>query len=244
MAASRVTKALVWGTIGTNIYICGKWHAPAAVPREVAQNPTSSAYRAAQSKQREYMFNNYTLSRKNIEEGRWHTLITSAFSHVRLVHLGLNMFMLHEASKIATYVGLGPGRLAVLALGSALGGSFGALFDSYKSTQAGQPDIPGLGASGMVQGMLMATMLAAPWLPMRVMFIPVDISYRMVVVGFLAWDMYNLAEQRTAGRAKESWLHPGSYVGYAAHLGGAVFGAAFYLVSMRRGRAGLPLRFK
>lgn len=243
MAASRVTKALVWGTIGTNIYICGKWYAPAAVSPEAANHPDSRPYRATLAKQRDYMYNNYTLSRKNIEEGRWHTVITSAFSHQGLVHLGFNMFMIREASKIASYVGLGPGRLAVLALGSALGGSFGALCDSYTSTEAGQPDIPGLGASGMVQGMLMATMLAVPWLPMQIMFIPIDLSYRTFVVGFLAWDMYNLYEQRMAGQRKESWLHAGSYIGYAAHLGGAAFGALFYLVAMRRGRL-LPLRFQ
>lgn len=149
--------------------------------------------------------------------------------------------MINQATEIAMFVGLGPLRLGALALGSALGGSLGALYDNTQRIRAGQPDTPGLGASGVVQGMLVATMLAAPLLPMQLFFVPVSFAYRTLVGGFLAWDMWKLYEERSQGARKKTWT-TGSYVGYAAHLGGAAFGAAFYLVAMRRGGPGLLLK--
>ncbi|KAJ4387800.1 hypothetical protein N0V93_008402 [Gnomoniopsis smithogilvyi] len=239
MSASRyAVQTLKWSAIGTNLYIFGKWNVfrpPIEAKRDGKYDPNSRAYIAAQLLHQRYMFDNFTISRRNVDEGRWYTMLTSALSHKDLTHLAVNMFMLHQATSIGTYVGLGPIRLATLALGSALGGSVGALYDNTQRIRAGEPDVPGLGASGMVQGMLVATMLAAPRLPMQIFFIPIDISYRAVVGGFLAWDMYKLYEERRRGdRKKSGWS--GSYVGYAAHLGGAAFGAAFYLVAMRRGR--------
>lgn len=93
MATSRVAKGILWGTIGTNIYIWGKWH---VIPDMEAakQGRDSRAYKRAVTRHHEYMVDNYTLSRKNIAEGRWWTLLTSAFSHYDLAHLGINMLVL------------------------------------------------------------------------------------------------------------------------------------------------------
>jgi membrane associated rhomboid family serine protease len=57
--------------------------------------------------------------------------------------------------------------------------------------------------------------------------------YWVLVGGFVGYDMYRLYEQRSSGQRKQNWM--GAYVGYAAHLGGAAFGAAFYFLAMRRG---------
>lgn len=143
------------------------------------------------------------------------------------------MYIFKQSADVALALGISPARLAALSLGSALSGSAGSLLGRDKQ------DIPGLGASGMVQGMLVATMLAAPKLPVNVMFIPIDISYRTVVLGFIAYDLYNfIAEQRAGKKLQtDSWLLGTTYVGYAAHLGGAAFGAAFYFfLARRRGR--------
>lgn len=239
MATARyAVQTLKWSAIGANLYVFAKWNT-FTPPKESIKNgkvdPDSRAFVATKMLHQRYMLDNFTVSRHNVDEGRWYTVLTAAFSHKEITHLAVNMFMLYQASSIATYVGLGPLRLATLALGSALGGSVGALYDNTQRIRAGEPDVPGLGASGMVQGMLVATMLAAPLLPMQVLFIPVDIAYRTFVGGFLAWDMYQLFSERTqGGRKTAGWT--GSYVGYAAHLGGAAFGAAFYVVAMRRGR--------
>lgn len=55
--------------------------------------------------------------------------------------------------------------MAALALGSAVCGSLGSLYDYQQSARAGLPDPRGLGASGMVEGVMMATMLAQPRWP-------------------------------------------------------------------------------
>ena len=95
MATSTVAKGLLWGTIGANVYIWGKWH---IVPDAKAgkQGRDSHAYQMAQIRHVRYMTENYTLSRNNIAEGRWWTVITSAFSHHDLAHLGINMLVLRE----------------------------------------------------------------------------------------------------------------------------------------------------
>lgn len=95
MASSAVTKGLLWTTIGANVYVWGKWH---VIPDLAAakQGPDSYAYRQAQAKHLKYMDENYTLSRKNMAEGRWWTLITSSFSHIGMTHLGINMFILRQ----------------------------------------------------------------------------------------------------------------------------------------------------
>ncbi|KAI1261757.1 hypothetical protein F5Y18DRAFT_400372 [Xylariaceae sp. FL1019] len=230
----RSVRILSWSLIGCNLLVFAKWH---LVPTKPGSSQMQQRQQAAAHQY--HMLENYTISQRNIEQGRYKTLLTSAFSHKDIGHLAVNMFMLHQSCSIAAMVGLGPVRVGALALGSALAGSAGSLYDAKAMTKKGGPDTHGLGASGMVQGMLVGTMMAVPRLPMNLMFIPIPVAYRTLVLGFLGWDMYKLYEQRTSGRHKENWH--GSFVGYAAHLGGAAFGAVFYALSMRRGRLP-PLR--
>lgn len=63
--------------------------------------------------------------------------------------------------------------------------------------------------------------------------IPVELPYWAVVAGFVGYDMYRLYQEKTSGQKHVNWM--GSYTGYAAHLGGAAFGAAFYFLALRRG---------
>ncbi|ROW07455.1 hypothetical protein VMCG_03926 [Cytospora schulzeri] len=234
MATSQVAKGLLWGTIGANVYVFAKWH---IIPDAQAakQGPQSRAYHQAKENHRRYMHENYTLSRKNAAEGRWWTLITSAFSHSDLLHLGVNMMVLHTTANLgfSYLIGMGPLRMSALALGSAVCGSLGSLYDYNKAAEAGLPESSGLGASGMVEGIMVATMLAVPRLPMQLFPIPITMPYWVLVGGFVGYDMYRLYEQRSSGQRKQNWM--GAYVGYAAHLGGAAFGAAFYFLAMRKG---------
>ena len=95
MATSQVAKGLLWGTIGANIYVWGKWR---VLPDAEAakQGRDSHAWHMAKTRHAKYMNENYTLSRRNIAEGRWWTLGTSAFSHYDMAHLGINMLVLRE----------------------------------------------------------------------------------------------------------------------------------------------------
>lgn len=181
------------------------------------------------------MHENYTLSRQNMAEGRWWTLVTSTFSHNHPLHLIINMAILNTTANLgcSSLIGMSPARMAALALGSGVCGSLAFLYDSAMSSEgSGLPESAGLGASGMLGGTMMATMLAVPRLPMQLFPIPISVPYWVIVWGFFGFDLYGLYRQRSTGRRQENWL--GAYVGYAAHLGGAAFGAAFYLVAMRR----------
>lgn len=241
----HIIRALKWATVGTNVGIFVGWHlvlppkeAQTLGPGEPKPDLDHPAYRAKIAARTRFMTDHFVLSQRNIDEGRYYTLLTSAFSHQNFTHLGINMYMLHQSTIFGALVGLSPLRLSALALTSALGGSVAQLLD-YGSRE-GEHGVgrSALGASGMVQGMLVATACAAPLMPVFAMFIPIPIAYRTFVGGFLAWDAYNLYHTRS-GNEKTNWM--GSTVGYGAHLGGAVAGAAFYLVAMRRGKL-MPAR--
>ncbi|OQR81659.1 serine protease family S54 [Thraustotheca clavata] len=71
--------------IATNSIVFGMWNISHRSPR-LAQ----------------FMWNNFACSFQGVShERRWHTLLTSAFSHITLTHFGVNMFMLwHFGSSI------------------------------------------------------------------------------------------------------------------------------------------------
>lgn len=244
-------RALSWTTIGVNVYIFTRWNS-VLMPKEARITPTTTTdadLAKATAAHKRYMLEHYTLSLHNLREGRYATLLTSAFSHAALPHLAVNMLMLHQSASIAALLGLRPLAVTVLALASALGGSAGWLLDEATapaplSDQRGVGAGPAaaLGASGMVQGMLVATAAAAPRLQVQVLLLPVPVSYYVVVGGFLAWDLFALGAQRVTGERRRNWM--GATVAYGAHLGGAVAGGVFYLVAMRRGRMSLGLLWK
>lgn len=244
----KAIQALKWTTIATNVYIFAKWHIPVTAPSEDARSATPPSIKpvhdpatpARLTARHQYMVDHYTTSLRNLDEGRYYTLLTPAFSHQNPGHLFVNMYVLHSATNIAAVVGLGPLRLTALALTSALGGSVAHVLQEsrmHKDRREHGTRAQGAhGASAMVQGILVATACAAPLLPVNVMFIPIPIAYRTVVGAFMAWDLYGFYESlSTEGKAKKNWM--GLTVAYGAHLGGAVAGAAFYFVAMRRGRA-------
>lgn len=101
-------------------------------------------------------------------------------------------------------IGIGPIRLAVLGIGSAVCGSLGSLYDYQKTAEAGLTESRGLGASGMVEGVMMATMLAQPRWPVSGFrcnsFLSVHACYR---AGFRGAECGTaLFHSRTNSRAK------------------------------------------
>jgi membrane associated rhomboid family serine protease len=75
-----------------------------------------------------------------------------------------------------------------------------------------------LGASGAVMGMGSAAAFLSPFAPIAVMFIPMPLW--VATIGYVAADTYFLNSER-------------SKVGHAAHLGGFVFGVAYYASCLR-----------
>jgi membrane associated rhomboid family serine protease len=88
----------------------------------------------------------------SVAEGEWYRLVTSAFIHEGLWHLGGNMLLLFFLGRILE-PGIGTPRFVGVYVASLLAGSFGALLLS--------PDSLSFGASGAVFGVLGATFVIA-----------------------------------------------------------------------------------
>jgi membrane associated rhomboid family serine protease len=78
-------------------------------------------------------------------QDEYYRLITSAFLHAGLIHIGFNMFLLYLLGQILEPA-IGRVRFAALYFTSLLGGDFGALLVS--------PDAVTIGASGAVFGLM------------------------------------------------------------------------------------------
>jgi membrane associated rhomboid family serine protease len=77
-------------------------------------------------------------------------LITSAFLHENLIHIGFNMYLLYMLGQLLEPA-LGPVKFATIYFTALLAGSFGALVAT--------PNAPSLGASGAVFGLMGAAAL-------------------------------------------------------------------------------------
>jgi membrane associated rhomboid family serine protease len=94
----------------------------------------------------------YGLFGPSVASGQWYRLLTSAFLHEGLWHLGGNMLLLFFLGRILE-PGIGTPRFVALYVASLLAGSFGALLLS--------PESLSYGASGAVFGVLGATFVVA-----------------------------------------------------------------------------------
>ncbi|KAI9744882.1 MAG: hypothetical protein M1818_001807 [Claussenomyces sp. TS43310] len=111
-------------------------------------------------------YQNLVVSRENVREGRWWTLITHTFTHLEWWHLGVNMMSLWSLGRplvaffgaptfVVTWLVTGAGGAAV----SAYMPEIKRVAYQYKLISTPprrvlEPDIPGLGASGSICGML------------------------------------------------------------------------------------------
>jgi membrane associated rhomboid family serine protease len=85
-----------------------------------------------------------------VTHGEWWRLITSAFLHYGIVHLGLNMLSLYFGGRILETI-IGRWRFALLYLVCAVAGSAGALYVT--------PNAPSAGASGAIFGVFGALLV-------------------------------------------------------------------------------------
>lgn len=85
-------------------------------------------------------------------------------------------------------------------------------------------NIPTLGASGAVYGILLAFGFLLPRQPLYLMFIPVPVQARWVVLGYGALELLQALN-----------ANPADNVAHLAHLGGMVFGLLMLLYWKRNG---------
>lgn len=154
-------------------------------------------------------------------QGRFHTLVTAVFSHKDFFHLLTNMITFYFFSPTALGV-LGGGGFLRLYLG---GGVFSSMTHilwpyyvprqwpaKYKSNIY----TPALGASGAVNALVVYSIMLYP---RQIIYVNLLLPMPAALFGavFVLKDVYELHQG-------------GGHVGNAAHLGGAAFGAAFFLL--------------
>ncbi|MET3978435.1 membrane associated rhomboid family serine protease [Mucilaginibacter sp. UYP25] len=174
-------------------------------------------------------------------------IITYMFMHGGLTHILFNMFALYSFGPMLEYTlgskkffnyyfitGIGAYVLYMVVQAvqiHALTGAFTiphpeleASYFNYGGPENAQKlygimNFPMLGASGAIFGILVGFAMLFPNLEMMIMFIPVPIKAKYVVIGYIAIELFT-----GIGR------FAGDNVAHFAHLGGALFG--FLLIKL------------
>jgi membrane associated rhomboid family serine protease len=92
----------------------------------------------------------FVIARVFLEQGEWYRLVSCGFVHFGVIHVGFNMVLLYQLSRLIEPV-IGSLRFSLLYFASLLGGSLGALLLS--------PDAATGGASGAVFGLMAASVV-------------------------------------------------------------------------------------
>ncbi len=173
-----------------------------------------------------YLFSQYGFSMEAVSAGRFWTFFTSVFLHASPEHLILNMIALFFFGR-AVETELGTARFFLVFFGSAVFGDLLILL----MTQLGlyPVDIPTVGASGAIFGLLGTAMFTRP---LDLVFYPYLVPVPMVLVAIL-YILYNLAGFFYTVATGET-----TGISYISHLGGLGAGAVFGFAEARnRGRS-------
>jgi membrane associated rhomboid family serine protease len=143
---------------------------------------------------------------------QYDTIITSGFVHADLPHLIFNMvtfwFFAFPLEKQ-----IGPVRFALLYVLGLVVSDLGTYF-KHRS----DPQYASLGASGAISAVLFAAIVYFPWMKLFIIPIPLPIPAPLFAVGYVAYSWYSARQAR--GR-----------INHDAHLGGALFGLVFVLLT-------------
>lgn len=137
---------VLWSVIGTNVGIYGLWQYGINNYKQFGDPGTLN-----------FMFKHFMNSSDAWHNGRWHTLLTSAFSHKDLNHLGINMLVLYSIGQ-GVIEAVSASRFLLLYCGAGIAGSLGTLiYRNYlrpvlenRTGTRDPPSIGSLGASGIL----------------------------------------------------------------------------------------------
>ncbi|KAD4385366.1 hypothetical protein R6Q59_010420 [Mikania micrantha] len=178
---------------------------------------------------RRFMLQNFMIQLDNFKSGRLHTMITSAFSHIETGHIVSNMIGLYFFGKSIGYQ-FGPEFLLKLYLAGAFVGSafflvhHAFLTPSSKNRQVFDHDpskVPGLGASGAVNAIMLLDIFLNPKKTIYLEFI-IPVPAILLGIFLVGHDMMRILEGN-------------SQISGSAHLGGAAV-AAIAWARLRKGR--------
>ncbi len=140
------------------------------------------------------------------------TIVTSGLVHADLPHLIFNLvtfyFFAFQLEKQ-----IGGARFAALYLIGLVVSDAGTYFKHRND-----PDYASLGASGAISAVLFASIVYFPWQKLFIIPIPVPIPAPIFAIGYVAYSWYSSRQAR--GR-----------INHDAHLGGALAGLAFVLLT-------------
>lgn len=168
----------------------------------------------------EFMMNNFTVSAAGLLQGRVWTLVTSMFSHNMIWHILLNMIVLRDFGGALARM-LGDRSFLKFYFVAGIVSSLGHVLVSIFIM--GEPNLPALGASGAISGLILVFALLFP--RERIAFfglIPVPALVGALL--FIGLDVWGIIAQAGGG---------GLPIGHGAHLGGALTGIVYYFVSLR-----------
>lgn len=169
----------------------------------------------------QFMVANFLVSWSALLEGRIWTLLTSAFSHMLFLHFLINMLVLQSFGTILESI-LGPWRFLRFYIIAGLMGSLGHSLAS--AFILGRPDLPALGASGAVSGVVLTFSLLFPKEKILLFgLIPVPAIFGAIFAVCL--DLWGLSAQSKGH---------GLPIGHGAHLGGALAGLIYFIYLRRR----------
>ncbi|KAL7599722.1 RHOMBOID-like protein 12, mitochondrial [Lactuca sativa] len=178
---------------------------------------------------RKFMMQNFMIQLDNFKSGRFHTMITAAFSHIEVGHIISNMIGLYFFGRSIGQQ-FGPEFLLKLYLAGAFVGSafflvhHAFLAPSSKDRRLFEPDpskVPGLGASGAVNAIMLLDIFLYPTKTIYLEFI-IPVPAILLGVFLVGHDMMRILEGN-------------SQISGSAHLGGAAV-AAIAWARLRKGR--------
>lgn len=153
------------------------------------------------------------------EEGQWWRALTAIFSHGGILHLVVNTLALISFGPLVERK-IGPLKFAGL--------WFGAGFSSLLAHAIYRPEMPVVGASGSIFGILGLLMILAPRMRMLLFFFW---ETRILTFGVLYAAFVPILLQFEAG----------SFIAHEAHLGGMIFGTiAAFLVNAKKAILVMP----
>ncbi len=167
-----------------------------------------------------FMIENFLVSADALSAGRWWTLLTSEFSHLIFLHFFLNMYVLATFGPIVEAT-IGSGRYLTFYLIAAIVASLGHA--AVSAFLLGHPELPALGASGAISGVILLFCFLYPEARLLLLgIIPMPSLVGAAV--FVGLDVVGLIAQTEGG---------GLPIGHGAHLGGALAGTLYYLLVIR-----------
>lgn len=168
-----------------------------------------------------FMVENFLVSWDALVAGRTWTLLTSEFSHLWFLHFFINMYVLASFGPIVENT-IGSGRFLSFYLVAAVVASLAHA--GVSAFVMGRPDLPALGASGAISGVILLFSFLYP----RARILLFGIIPMPAMIGalmFVGLDVIGLIAQSGGG---------GLPIGHGAHLGGAATGALYYWLVIRR----------